>query len=390
MNRRVAQQIQEWQQRGDSILFVGDGNETPADCVLRSGVKKHSMTWLLEETGMTDVLRTFHAPPATTTTTPGRPIDWIAAWRVPILRVGSFEENFPAISDHLAFFVDIDIAGLMGGAYDELKLPKLRKLTLDNVAARTAYVYFILRQWDEHKIAERAATLHDRALRGVFSAVDHATLNALDRQITEILLGAERRCSKKVVEPDKWSPRLKVGGRNILYWRARLNLFNEGSPHGRQSLEKYRRHALISESEHTGYLSRDAIKTRLHEAWKLHRSIQRQADDWRQKHLDQRAADLSSQQNTQREKAVKAIQHQEQSRQRFSRIRRANGKIKRGLIQIEVQDSATNALTMLTDKDAVNDALLARNELHLQEPNFTPFGTLGDIYHLVDPNNPHN
>ena len=45
---------------------------------------------------------------------------------------------------------------------------------------------------------------------------------------------------------------------------------------------------------------------------------------------------------------------------------------------------------MLTEKESVYDALLARSELHLQEPNFTPFGTMGDLYHMVDPSNPSN
>jgi hypothetical protein len=45
---------------------------------------------------------------------------------------------------------------------------------------------------------------------------------------------------------------------------------------------------------------------------------------------------------------------------------------------------------MLTEKDSVNDALLTRNELHLQEPNFTPFGMIGALYPLVDPTNPGN
>ena len=82
MIRRVAQKIIAWQQRGVSLLFMGDGNETLADCVLQRGTKKLSMAWLFEETGLSDVLREFHAPPTTTTTTPGRPIDWIGAWRV--------------------------------------------------------------------------------------------------------------------------------------------------------------------------------------------------------------------------------------------------------------------------------------------------------------------
>jgi len=390
MVRRLEQKIKGWQQRGDSIIFFGDGNETPDECAMTAGVKRHSMAWLFAETGMEDVLRSFHPAPSTTTTTPGRPIDWIGAWKVPILRVGHFAENYPAISDHLGFFVDIDMAGLMGGVYDVMKLPKLRKLTLDNIVAKTAYVSFVLKQWELHKIAERADALHERALLGIFPTTDFALLNALDAQITEILLGAEKRCSKKLVERDKWSPRLQTGARNILYWRARLHSLTDIATFIKGSLERYRRLALISQEEHDSVLSRNAIKQKLREAWQLHRQCQQRAEEWRLQHLQDRADDLANRQNTKQAKAVKSIKNHEKSRQRFGRIRRANGKLKRGLIQIEVQDPVTRDKVMLTEKELVNDALLARNEQHLQEPNFTPFGTLGDMYHLVDPTNPDN
>ena len=391
INKHINRKIHEWQQRGDSILLFGDGNETFAECDLQHGPRKFSMQWLFESTGLTDVLRSFYdAPPQSTTTTPGRAIDWIGAWRVPILRAGSFAENFPAISDHLGFYIDIDIAGLMNGAYDLLKLPKLRKLTLKNIPARTAYELFILQQWQEHCIAERAKELYDKAFRNQFSPADMISLNLLDKQITEILLGAEKRCSTKVIEREKWSPRLKSGGRNILYWRARLHSFSHSSPSIMRSLEKYRRRAHISLEEHTQAFSRNGIKQKLREAWRLHRTQQRQAALSREQHLQDRAMELAERQHTQQAKAVKAIKHQESTRQRFSRIRHATGKLKRGLIQIEVTDPKSGEMIMLTEKEKINDALLARNELHLQEPNFTPFGTLGQMYHMVDPSNLQN
>mmetsp|Transcript_16627 Transcript_16627/g.23694 ORF Transcript_16627/g.23694 Transcript_16627/m.23694 type:complete len:108 (+) Transcript_16627:2484-2807(+) len=91
------------------------------------------------------------------------------------------------------------------------------------------------------------------------------------------------------------------------------------------------------------------------------------------------AEELAARQNMVQEKVVKAIRHREKMRQRFSRIRRANGKLKRGLTQIEVKDPATGDMVMLTNKDDINNALLARNETHLQEPNHTPFGMLGFV-----------
>ena len=391
MVKHMCQKIIGWQQRGDSIFISGDGNETPVDGILRTGTKRYSMSWLFEETGLTDVLRSFHSEPVgTTTTTPGRPIDWIGVWRVPILRVGRFEENFPAFSDHLGFFCDIDMAGLMAGAYDLLKLPKLRKLTLQNLPARLLYEEIVTQQWAIHHIAERASALHDRAMLGTFNTDDMASLNRLDTQITEILLGAEKRCSKKVIDRDKWSPRLQIGGRNILYWRARLHIFSDSSPRSKRILEAARKRALISVEEHESILSRNQVKQRLRESWKLHRNLQQQAAALRSQHLQNTAEALAATQQMTQEKAVKAIQKREQMRQRFARIRRANGKLKRGLIQIEVKDPITGDMVMLTDKESINNALLSRNEQHLQEPNHTPFGMLGELYDLVDPNNPNN
>jgi hypothetical protein len=105
---------------------------------------------------------------------------------------------------------------------------------------------------------------------------------------------------------------------------------------------------MISDEEHASVLSQNGIKQKLRQAWQLHRTFQRQAADWRQKHLQERAAELAQRQNTQQAKAVKAIKHREATKQRFSRIRRANGKLKRGLIQIEVKDPETRTLETLT------------------------------------------
>mmetsp|Transcript_24392 Transcript_24392/g.34970 ORF Transcript_24392/g.34970 Transcript_24392/m.34970 type:complete len:783 (+) Transcript_24392:946-3294(+) len=391
MVKQMYQKITSWQQRGDSIIFCGDGNETPTDSALRTGHRRYSMAWLFEETGLVDVLRTFHHDPTlTTTTTPARPIDWIGTWRVPIIRIGRFEENFPAISDHLGFFLDIDMAGLMGGAYDSLKLPKLRKLTVQNGPSRNLYEEFVIAQFQEHKIGERAAALHARALTGLFDAADMNSFNRLDAQITEILLGAENRCSKKMVDRDNWSPKIQLSGRTILYWRACLRLIQNTAVQQQRSLKKHQRRAKIPRSTHEQAMTKSAIKLKLRQAWRAHRENRNHADAMRQQHLSDRAEDLASHQNTTHEKAVRALKHQEQTRARFRRIRRVNGKMKRGLIQIEVKDPATGDLVMLTDKEAINDALVARNEGHLQEPNHTPFGMLGDLYDLVDPWNPNN
>lgn len=94
-------------------------------------------------------------------------------------------------------------------------LPGLVKISsnvgsVKNRKARKTYEAFILQQWKEHKLFERAVDIHQIAMRGPFLDRDCVTLNRLDKQASEILLGGEQKCSTKKPSRDPWSPLLKA------------------------------------------------------------------------------------------------------------------------------------------------------------------------------------
>lgn len=109
------------------------------------------------------------------------------------------------------------------------------------------------------------------------------------------------------------------------------------------------------------------------------------AVEWRDEHLAGCVDDLVERMDIDAEKAVKMVRHHEASRRRFGRIRRAMGKLKKGLTQITVTDPTTGGKIILTTKEDIDKALLRRNEKHLQEPNETPFGTKGNLHSMVEP-----
>ena len=128
-------------------MIAGDGNETPEECVKRNGVKQYSMEWLFQQTGLEDVFLQRHGNrPSTTTTTEGRYIDWVGVWQVPVVAAARLGEHFPAMSDHLATVVDIDMESLFGRRYSAMAGSQFRKLSVKNRKAREAYEEYILKQ----------------------------------------------------------------------------------------------------------------------------------------------------------------------------------------------------------------------------------------------------
>ena len=169
-------------------------------------VKEGSINWLLTQTGMQEVFEARHdSTPDSTTTTPGRFIDRVAISGLDIERATILRANEPAKSDHLGIVVDIDLHILFNNPCSPLTTPTPRKLTANNPDAVRRYIAFVKRQFENHKIIERCHRLNEQSKSGSFTERERRQLFALDRQITEILLGAENQCSTKRAERNLWS-----------------------------------------------------------------------------------------------------------------------------------------------------------------------------------------
>ena len=102
----------------------------------------------------------------------------------------------PAISGHLGIAIDIDTNALFGGKYSQITCQPVRKVSVKSKQAHEKYIANTLQQVKEHKVLLRAKELHATATLGPLTEEEEQKLYRLDAQMTEITLGAEKRCSK--------------------------------------------------------------------------------------------------------------------------------------------------------------------------------------------------
>ena len=378
--------IQALKDAGHAIVLGLDANETPEESISNNAPKKGSISWLLEHTGLHEVFDHQHSiTPDSTTTTPGRFIDRVAVHGIRIQRVTLLNAHTPAKSDHLGIAIDLDMKYLFDHACSPLVQPSPRKLTSGNAAAVQKYIAFINKQFNEHKIVERCRRLRDLCDSGDFDETNRQQLFALDRQVTEILLGAENQCSKRRQQRNLWSPALKKAGCEIGYWKQRL------STNG-QLLEGTKDIGIQLELPDVLQqpMSIDLCKFYLNIAWKSYRGIQSQERQYREKFLKDRAKEQAAKGNGDVAKALKQIRQKERLKSDYSSIRRGYGINKQGLATLDVPDLETGGRKLITNADEIHKYLLKRNEKHFSQATFTTFGDAGPGFMYIDPSNPES
>ena len=373
------------QAEGHAIVLGLDANETIQESMHNNVAKPGSIEKLFEETGLREVFATHHQEtPDSTTTTPARFIDRLAVFGVDIQRATLLRANEPALSDHLAMVVDVDMQILFNNPCSKLATHSPRKLTSTNPDAVAKYVAFIKKQFAEHRIIERCTKLREASFLG-FTERHRQQLFALDTQVTEILLGAENQCSSKRMSRNLWSPALRKAGKEVCYWKRRLRT-NGYIDDGTRDL------GISLDLPETIQLPMDIQLCQFYSniAWKTYRGIQKNQREHREKFLRQRAKEQADKGHGDVEKAIKQIRQRERLKQDYASIQRAYGINKRGLSVLDTPDGTTGGRKLITEANEIHSYLLERNEKHYSQATFTPFGDAGPGFKYIDPSNPES
>ena len=378
--------IKSLQDEGHAIVLGLDANETPQEAIKDGKPVPGSVAWLLESAGLREVFDSRHNDvPESTTTTSGRFIDRVAVSGIGVQRATLLRAHEPAHSDHLGIAVDLDLKYLFDNACSSLVQQQPRKLTSGNKTAVQKYLTFVQKQFSEHRIWERCQRLREACESDSFTDMHRQQLFTLDRQVTEILLGAENQCSNKRVFRNLWSPALRKAGKEIIYWKRRL------STNGN-----------LDEGTHDLGIELDLPKTfqqpmtvqlcqfYLGIAWQTYRGIQRQSRMYREKFLKERAREQAAKGNGDVANAIKQIRRREKLKHDYASIRRGYGISKHGLATLDVPDPETGGRRIVTQSDEIHDYLLQRNAKHFSQATFTPFGDAGPGFSFIDPENPES
>ena len=106
---------------------------------------------------------------------------------------------------------------------------------------------------------------------------DRQTLFRLDAQLTEILLSSEKKCSKRSINRDPWSPKLKEKGKTVVYWKQKLSILKHlNMP--RTSLDSLQKAAGISTELHQLDQTIQQCAKHLHQAWTALKAARKEAE----------------------------------------------------------------------------------------------------------------
>jgi hypothetical protein len=229
-----------------------DANQASAECYNASDVKPYSIEWLKVHRGLTDpFIALTGRRPLSTTQTPMRDIDYFYTWGILPTALSTLPLNTPAQSDHLGIIFDLDLAKFFDTSYSDMGVHPTHFLSSGNKKAVDVYLDHVPTQFDYHKISKRTYQLLDAAtkLPTNFTLEHQHKLHALDQQITEILLAAERKCSNKHINRDPWTPQQQLIGGTLSYWKQKLAMYNKSLFHW-DHLNKLRRFIDITDESH--------------------------------------------------------------------------------------------------------------------------------------------
>jgi hypothetical protein len=217
-----------------------------------------------------------------------------------------------------------------------------------------------------------------------FHDEDELELNALDRQVTEILLTGERLCAKDNNARNPWSPTILTTGGTLTYWKNKMRMVRNKNIQWSR-LDRLRSNLDISDADHKSLCIR-LTRENLRLARRAWREAKRASGNLREQFLTERAEEYAMKMRTDKATALKMIKKSEEQKQTFLRIREITGskKEKNPLTQVEVlTDQLTK--TTITSKDEMETAIMAQNQKHSRQALQTPFATNPSLAKAIDP-----
>jgi hypothetical protein len=149
------QLITELQQQNHAVVLMLDANQSYDNCFSGDTLKPYSIEWLRTQRGMPDpFVQKTGSKPNSTTLTPNRDIDFIYTFGVNITSISALPMNTPAHSNHLGIAFDIDMESFFSLRYSAIAESSPRMLTSGNKKSIDAYLHYVMKQIEEHKLSD--------------------------------------------------------------------------------------------------------------------------------------------------------------------------------------------------------------------------------------------
>ena len=130
-----------------------------------------------------------------------------------------FESTY--VSDHRGLYFDFPKQVLFPTSVSKIVPHKSRKLKSSIPKRVKAYLKILDEEWTTHKMYSKFQDVAKILKTDGITPATVTHLNNLNKQITEIMLHAENRCTNvSSHHPDFWSPELSAAIKNKRFWKA--------------------------------------------------------------------------------------------------------------------------------------------------------------------------
>jgi hypothetical protein len=135
-----------------------------------------------------------------------------------IQAIGLLDFDVVFRTDHLTFFIDIDMDGFFGSETETLPAQRLRQLQLEDPRVATEYRKALHQQFIHKSIFRRIKEQSESRKPGEWNISQDSKYEALDRDITRAMMHDESVCLLKQKHNTPWSPVIGRATISIRYW----------------------------------------------------------------------------------------------------------------------------------------------------------------------------
>jgi hypothetical protein len=292
-----------------------------------------------------------------------RPID--AVWATPdidITNICAMPIGF-GIGDHRAFIVDISTRSLVGVDPQPIRRPTARRLNTKIPRCADRYNTILEDQLIQHNIIQRLHHAHNN-----HTSESHLQqqLDAIDRQCTQIMLHAEKKCRKLKSGRIPFSPEASLWIKRTLCYRSLLRYW-AGKIRNKGNLNRQAKRCKIA---HPFDLSLQTLADRLAECKQKCKYFVQHGHQYRRSHLNTKLNEAKDRQDAIAERRILQIIQTERDKAFWRRLNWALGQRRGGSVQTVQVEEPDGSVIEATTQEEVQELIwekIHRERYHLAE-----------------------
>jgi hypothetical protein len=351
---------------GHEVLVAGDFND---DLNNKTGRTRKFMATL----GLTELLLDAYGdgPPTHirgSTTIDGvfatKGIHMIQGWYVP------FEQS---PSDHRWLVVDISESSLIGSSRIDRAPPLLRKATSKIPSVKESFQQLVEQKTVEYNLHSKILTLYNSAKKGgILTENLAATYESIEYTMQRIIKHADNRCRKARRGGVPFSPYQKqIMGEIIVLKQLKLRTLLKGKPNRPRTRRIHRLSKKYHYHGRTNFRSIQDIQKALDTAIQKYNTFKPNASEQRWTYLESIAREHHERVGKGIQHHFKVLQHREQTKEYFRRIKYCEGRRKGGGVD-KIQYCKDGEIKVTYDKHMIENEIMRVNEEKLLQAKHSP------------------